>query len=861
MDPKKFQAAETLFHQALELPPEARATFLEKACGDDATLYDAVSELIAVEPGAESRLDGVVRRKAIEMAPEGGIPEAVNLPQRIGPYRVLGQLGRGGQGVVLLAERDDEAFHKKVAIKVLRGGLDTGERAGRFRRERQILARLEHPAIARVLDGGTSEDGSPYVVMEHVEGEPIDSYCIRRDLGVEETLDLFCRAAEAVEAAHRQLVIHRDLKPSNLLVTAAGEPKLLDFGISQLLDEDDSPEVDLTVTGRQPLTPGFASPEQVRGQHLTTATDIYSLGILLYRLLTRQQPYRLQGRSPAEIERIITETKPGKPSAIATAGGDPSLGRRLRGDLDTIVLKALRKEPEQRYGTVAELVDDLRRHQSGLPVRARGETVRYRLGKFLARNRLPVAVAAAATLLFATLVTFYTLQLRAERDRATLEAVRADQGAAESEAVTQLVTELFALADPNSLDGQEMSASQLLERGVELTRRIPADQPAIRGRLLGFLADVHVQWELYDPARELLDERLELYRSHSSEPTPEIAATLTALGKLEIDRHGLPEARDFLDRAHSAWQALGQGASQPALQTRLYQFELLQATDSPIDSKDLEKELVEISADLQNLVDQESRRLAPDHPDLARVQRLLADSRSLEGDLALDQRDPNRAAERYRVTLGLLQEALGPAHLDVAATWNNLAVALQRAGLQEQSLSARQKQLEIHRQLLGDSSYRLALGLWGLGVFQLRHGQPEKGLEACREALAMTRSLGGEEHPNVPQLLRCVALGWTKLGETEEAAAAYGESVRIVRRIVADDRATPWSLSTALFHLGVFALREGRTVTADEALRECTEIRRAENPNAPGTHQAVCLSQGAHTSPHEVSALVERCTS
>ena len=891
MRAERFRAIETLFHRVSAQPPSARRQFLRQACADDDSLHRAVERLLQAEERADSQLEGVVRHKILEMAPElthspapgsghSAEPQPAgsgdgSLPQRVGPYRVLNALGRGGQGMVLLGERDDEAFRKMVAIKLLHRGLDTSQQQARFRRERDILARLEHPAIARVLDGGTTEDGASYVVMEHVEGRPIDLHCAERRLDVDAILTLFCHAARGVEAAHQQLVIHRDIKPSNLLVTDDGMPKLVDFGISELLTDEDVTAGQLTLPGCRPLTPSFASPEQLRGARLTTATDIYSLGVLLYNLLTGELPFALAGHRPAEIERIVSQHPPRIPSAVVKEAGRPAVARRLQGDLDTIVLKALRKEPGQRYGTVAGLVDDINRHRKGLPVRARPETLRYRLGKFLVRNRTSVAVAMIVLLGFVGLTAFYTLRLRTERDRASLEATRAARRAAEVQAATKLVTELFELAAPNTNGGDAVTARQLLDRGVELIRRMPENQPMIRGRLIGFLADVHLQHELYDEARTLLDERLRLARGHDHSVNRDVATTLAKLGKLELDRHRFAEAGAFLDQALAGLQTLATEATsepirQDILQVRLFQIELLQAQGPETDGDRLGLELADVVQSLRSLDTEERARLASGHPSRLEAERLLADALSLTGDQAFYDDDPARAVTRYRETLAIRQRIFGPLHLDLAETWNNLAVALAAAGQGEESLDARQHSLAIQRQLLGDESMRLAIGLSNLGTFQLSRGAAQEALDAYREALAMVRALRGEDHPNVAQFLRGTGYAMRDLGQIDGAAEAFRDSVALVRRNVVQGNATRWRLADALYRQGLFSLRQGRLGTARAALSECATLRRAERPTTKATATAECLVQAlgsegapeipdARVDPASARSLIERC--
>jgi len=379
-----WQNQKDVFLAALARPPELRGAFLDAACGGDDELRRDVESLLAAHDAAGSFLSSPIGLDT-EGAEDAGASDAV--PQRIGPYRILDTIAHGGMGTVYRAVRDDDAFRKTVALKLVRGGRHSDYFERRFRQERQILARLQHPNIATVLDGGTAEGGQPYLVMEYVEGQPINRFCAAQGLGIRDRLALFRTVCGAVQYAHQNLVIHRDIKPANVLVDGSGVPKLLDFGIAKLLASGVDPDVAPTDTVLPMMTPEYASPEQVRGQPVTTASDVYSLGVLLYELLAGRRPYEVQTDSLESIVRTICETEPRAPSEAVRGRS------QLRGDLDTIVLKALRKEPERRYRTAHDLSEDLRRHLEGLPVTARADTIGYRAGKFVSRHRTAVAAA------------------------------------------------------------------------------------------------------------------------------------------------------------------------------------------------------------------------------------------------------------------------------------------------------------------------------------------------------------------------------------------------------------------------------------------------------------------------------------
>ena len=412
MDPEYWQKLKAILDDVMELPPERREEFLVSACDGDAALRQEVDSMLAFE---DSDLGGLDDPGFSFSYPDENVPPASPfIGKTIGNYRVLESLGSGGMGVVFLAERADDSFDQKVALKLIKRGMDSDAVLRRFLNERRILASLKHRNIARLLDGGTTEDGLPYFVMEYIEGRPIVEYSQGSNLTIDEKLDLFLNVCSAVSVAHQNLVIHRDLKPSNILVTMEGSPKLLDFGIAKVLSGG---ERLVTATQQFVFTPDYASPEQVRGEQLTTASDIYSLGVILYEVMTGTRPYNIAGASFGEIHRIVGETNPAKPSAVGSTHA-----KSLRGDLDNIILKSLRKEPERRYSSVEQLSSDIHNYLDGRPVSASRDSWGYRSGKFIRRH---VYAASAAALIALSLIggmgaTLYQAQI-ARRERATSE--------------------------------------------------------------------------------------------------------------------------------------------------------------------------------------------------------------------------------------------------------------------------------------------------------------------------------------------------------------------------------------------------------------------------------------------------------
>ena len=397
----------------LELAPERRPAALAAACGDDRELRAEVERLLQADGQASAFVGDAaagIEHIASTIVPQSG---------HIGPYRIVRELGRGGMGTVFLGERDDAQFTMRAAIKLIKRGMDSDAVLERFRHERQILAGLEHPNIGRLLDGGTSAEGLPYFVMEYVDGLPVDEYCRTHRLSIDERLDVFLQICAAVTYAHQHLVVHRDIKPSNILVTSDRVPKLLDFGIARLVESDDAPGV-VTAFATQAMTPQYASPEQLRGERVTTVSDVYALGVLLFELLAGERPYDVTGKTADEVRKLLANTETAKPSVVAARRGDQAAAR-LRGDLDAIVLTAMRRDPAERYGSVALLADDVRRHMTARPVIARGDSFTYRATRFVRRRKLGVAAAAAIllSLVGGVIATSWQARVaRAERARA-----------------------------------------------------------------------------------------------------------------------------------------------------------------------------------------------------------------------------------------------------------------------------------------------------------------------------------------------------------------------------------------------------------------------------------------------------------
>ncbi|HMS02802.1 MAG TPA: serine/threonine-protein kinase, partial [Gemmatimonadaceae bacterium] len=509
MSTPRWQRLDALFHEALECPASERAAFLDAACGGDAALRREVKALLDADAAPGDPLGEVVADAAQRL----DATRAVDLTgQRIGSFRVGREIGRGGMGAVYLGERDDGGFAQRVALKVIGVGASAPATRARFLRERQILAALQHPGIARLVDGGVTDAGQPWFAMEYVEGERIDAWCARTQASLATRLRLFDEACRAIAYAHARLVVHRDLKPEHLLVTADGDVRVLDFGIAKALVGDGgdggsggdptpgaTPPTVTTLLRGLPMTPAYASPEQARGEPVGTATDVYALGVILYELLTGHRPYEVRDATPETLADAIAHATPLPPSARAEAPPVPRA--RLVGDLDAICLKALAKDPARRYATVEALREDLARFAERRPVRAVPPTLRYRLRTLVRRYPAASTIGALAVVALVAVTGWYTQRLATERDLARREAARARE-------VADFLRTLFEVADPETVRGDTITVRTMLDRGAERIDRALAGQPRLRADLTELLGGAFVGLGLPERGEALLASAL-----------------------------------------------------------------------------------------------------------------------------------------------------------------------------------------------------------------------------------------------------------------------------------------------------------------------------------------------------------------
>ena len=775
MDGSRFERLREIVLEAAAAPPDERETILDRACGSDGELRDEALKLLEFDAG-ETPLDRPEgRSEAVgDLAPSiaAALSEAGHAPElapgdRVGRFRILREIGRGGMAAVYLAERDDEQFEQRVALKLLHIG-GRREIVSRFEQERQILASLTHPNIARLVDGGVTDNGQPYIVMELVEGRSIREYCDEGSLSVRERIELFLTVVRAVRHAHHNLVVHRDLKPSNILVTDEGEVKLLDFGIAKLLDPTPQPHVaPATRTFVRLMTPEYASPEQIRGEPVTTATDVYQLGLLLHELLTGHNPQRIAARSAAELERTVCDTEPPRASGAELTSADAEtrrttlsgLRKLLRGDLDNIIAKALQRTTGRRYSSTDQLLDDLERHLDGRPVSARPDTLGYRATSFARRHRVGVSVAVGLVVVLIAYGVTLTVQagrIARERDRARLEATKAAE-------IRDFLVNLFEGSDPWQGGSEELTARELVDRGAERIDRALLDQPELRAEITAVVGDIYRRLGMFEEAAPLVARAAELTEEEFGPDSRETARAWTLLAMVERER-GEYERAEELARKALAIRERDLGEADPA------------STEA-----------------------------------MKVVAVLMSDQGKYEESLALHAR-----------SLELRRESGTEAQ--VAETLNLMASVYNQVGDPEASEAAIRESLEIRRRIFGERSIEYSTTVNSLGNLLKHQGDLEGAEEALREAVAVGKELLGERHPGVGTRMANLAAVLLGQDEFEEAEALYRDVLEIRKASLPENHPM---VAAGYNDLGRALQDSGDLVAAEELYREAVNTLKA----------------------------------
>ena len=800
---------ERLYNRVVELPTGARAAIYDQERAD-AVLCEQVESLVLVRTRASGVLGDVVGREAAEFT--GAFDDADLLHSRLGPYELTEVIGRGGMGVVYRGCRVEE-FEHQVAIKVVRGPA-SHEFVRRFHVERQILARLNHPNIARLYDGGRSPEGLLYYVMEYIDGESIDEFVRNRGLGLEDTLRLVQAVCDAVQFAHGHLVVHRDLKPSNILVTPDGVPKLLDFGIAKLLncgvDRADQTSAQLRL-----MTPRYASPEQLRGDGVTVATDVYGLGTVLYELVCGEPAHHFERKSPLEIERVICDDLPRLPSVVSREQGGRPL-RRIPYDVDKLVLKALQKDPQSRYATASGLSEDIGAVLDCRPIRARANTWLYRFAMFAQRNAVATAAATAIALILVVAAVVLSVQnerIARERDAAKLAHARATN-------VADFLVEVFAVADPSHTRGESVTARELLDRGAATIVARFEDQPRDQAILMRVIGNAYASLGLARDAEPLLRRALAVHLDHFDLVNEEVAESQQALAAVLQDQGRVDDAEPLFRAALDARRQL-HAPTHPHVATALTDLGyLLETRADYAGAESLYREALTLA----------KRTPGGEHPRLAvtmaKLGRLLRQ---------LDHED--EAEPLLRRALAMQRTTRGDVDVEVASTARNLAALLRDAGQFDESAQLYREVLSTRREILGDRHLLVAGALGSYASLLEKMGDLGAALDARRESLDIMNEVHDGPHPDLAASYHNLAKLLVTLQRPEEAERLFRRSMEVQDLVLAPEHP---NTAHPRVELGRLLTGRGDHAQAEPLLRRALEVREAA---LPADHRHVAQSQ------------------
>lgn len=779
MNGAKWQRLKEIFNEALEREQDEREAYISKACEEDQKLKQEVLSLLKAyhKPGVldnpSNQFLSTTLSDHIEDDKKG---------KEIGSYKILKELGHGGMGSVYLAERSDGQFEQKVALKLLRTGFTSNNQRRRFLAERQILASLNHKNIARLYDGGVTNEGQPWFAMEYVEGQPIDKYCNANNLTLKQRLKLFLKVCEAIQYAHRKLVIHRDLKPSNILVTNDGTVKLLDFGIAKVLNQEEefAEKETLTRTDFLPLTPAYASPEQIRSESVSTASDIYQLGIILYELLCGCQPYDVSGKTPSEMERIICEKYPVRPSTAVTNFADSKetglqitnnqqtspdrLQKQLRGDLDKIVMKLLRKEPDRRYNSAQQLAADIQNYLDGRPVMAHSDSLAYRTTKFIQRHTVGVAASAAIILLllgYAATITWHSQQTQAALEKSQQETQKAEQ-------VTDFLISIFEQTNPygeNELApfiNDTLTTYELLNQGATRARQELSSQPLVQAKVMYKLGRIYRILGHFDKAEPLLEDALTIQRNHSSANPLNLAENLHELARLLRNKGEIERPRKLYHEALDI-QKIHLGKEHADIADNLHELGIIAARTGEFERAD---SLFNKGIAMQKSV------LGPNHPDVATGLHLLGLLYVLKDDLS-------EAERLLRQSLDIRQDHVGLDHPEIAETKDRLGQVLVKQGNIEQAERLLEDAWDTRKKLFQKVHPTRAVSLNNMGRLLREKGSYEEADRLLKQAQNIYQELYGPINLDVASTFMERARVYKSKGDYSTSEKFYLQAVNI----------------------------------------------------------------------------------
>jgi serine/threonine-protein kinase len=788
MDSARWQRIQNLFHEVADLPQSDRQIFLQTACVDDRELLSEVLAMLEEDADNSSLLNRRIADVAHDtLASNGSLP-----PKEFGPYRILNVLGEGGMGVVYLAERKD--IGNQVAIKILRDAWLSPSRRERFASEQRTLAQLNHPSIAQLYDADTLPDGTPWFVMELVKGVPLTKYCVEHKCSIEERLQLFRAVCEAVQYAHGQAVIHRDLKPSNILVKDDSSIRLLDFGIAKQMESLDVP-VDQTMTGLRLMTPAYAAPEQIRGDRIGIHTDVYSLGVVLYELLTGQLPFDLSNLTPAEAATVITEHDPGKPSTAVKRSADmPALSKSAWADLDVLCLTAMHKDAQRRYRSVEALIRDIDHYLSGEPLEARADSLGYRIEKFVRRNRRPVLAAAVAGIVVVGLVFFFTWRLTKARNAALAEAARTQR-------VQQFMMSLFQGGDASVGPAADMKVLTMVDRGVQQAQALSTD-PNVQAELYGTLGTIYQKLGKLDQSDSLLQQGLAERKSLFGPDSAEVAESLVAIGQLRDDQARLDEAE----------QTARQGLEMAKRHLPPNHPEVAKATAALgkiLEDRGQYDEAIRVLNEAVRLQSESGAATT----DLAASLSELANSHFYAGHYDVSDSINRRVLEMHR-------RLYGDRHPLVADTLINLGEIQVQAGNYAEAEQFDREALDITQAWYGRDNPETASAMTILGRVLVYEKHYDAAADLLQQALAVQEKVYGPVHPRVASVLNDLGKVAQNRGKLDEAAADFSRMAEIYRTVYHDHH---YLIAVALSNLGSVYFDEKQYAHAEQLFRETVQ--------------------------------------
>jgi eukaryotic-like serine/threonine-protein kinase len=871
MTNERRRQVEAIFDEAVELEPGQRTAFIEERCAADSALRSAVESLLRAHAESPDFLEPPMPAAAVSLLSQ--FSDAGMVGRMVGQYQLVDVVASGGMGTVFKAVHPGSDDDEPVAVKLIRHGMDTRDIVRRFHQERQTLSGLRHPNIAVMLDAGTTDAGQPYLVMEYIAGKPIDRHCDEQNLPIRERLELMRTVCFAVQYAHRNLIVHRDLKPSNILVTTNGVPKLVDFGIAKLMTGDtrgatgsgtagDSPYDPLTATGFRVVTPQYASPEVLRGEPVSTAMDVYSLGLVMYELLVGRRPYDVTRRPAREALRLVCDIDPQPPSTVVTQGFDITAGdgttirvtpdmlsrqrntttqdlqRALQGDLDTVVLTALHKDPARRYASVEQLAEDIGRYLDGFPVRARKDSFAYRATKFLRRNRMAtaaVAIVAMSLQLGIAAASWGLVRANREAARARLEANKAAR-------VTEFLQELFAAVDPE-IGSADVKVRDVLDQAALRLDTELSDEPEVLATALATIGETYFNLGLHKDAESLLRKALSIRQSLYSKDHPALPQTMTQLGRVLRIAGAHQEAQEIIEEA-LALDVRFRGRNHQSVVRDLDAL-----AEVLMDKSDL----VGTESRLRDALDISRRIHQEDHPDTVSAMEKLCNTLSQAGRhaeaeplcrdaLAMSRRlftqnhprvaralrhtgimlhQQGRFAEAeplYRQALEMNLKLMGGAHPEVARLQNNLGLLLASTGRRDEGEAMLRDALALRRKLFGNQHLHVAVTLNNLAtLLDLHEAEP-----LLRESLDIARAVFGDEHMQVARAMHHLAVILRQQGQFDQAEPLYREAMRLFRMNMGDEHLM---VTYPMLGLGEVLMHQNRPQDAEPLLANCLALR------------------------------------